>query len=197
MWPPRVLVCEPIGNPTVSVRPLLTSGADHDAKRAKGCGATLCLKECLSRQCPPSSPSPSPSSLIIIHHHHHQQQQQQVTLFSFLAHAACSALEAWAPNSCSADRACPRRNFAYIIEAKRARGRGAPCGRRTGIARGQLQPSMPTPQLLGNTANRAKGCCALCEYVLPVQLPGLFPNSWPRQRLDGAGRASRCGGSRR
>ena len=40
--PPTVLVCESLVMPSASVRPLPTVGADHVAKRARSCGATLC-----------------------------------------------------------------------------------------------------------------------------------------------------------
>ena len=47
------------------------------------------------------------------------------------------------PTPCSADKACPRRNFAEIIETKRAKGCGALCGHRTGIAGGNLNRACP------------------------------------------------------
>ena len=169
VWPPRVLVCEWLGTPSVSVRPLHTIDADHDAKRAKGCVATLCPKKCLRRQCPLSTPA----SLIIIHHHPQQQQH----IFFFLKHATPSTLEAWAPHSCSADRACPRRNFAEIIEAKRARGCGALCGHRTGIAGGNLNRACPRHNFSGIiTAQRARGCCAVHGHELPAQSLVFFSN---------------------
>ena len=151
-------------------------------------------------------PEPPMSTIItititIIPHHHPSSSSSTAAAtsdpFLFLAHAARSALEAWAPNSCSADRACPRRNFAEIIEARRARGCGALCGHRTGLAGGNLNRACHRHNSSGViTANRARSCCALCGYVMPVQSPCLFLN-WPRQRLEGAGRASGCGGSRR
>ena len=135
------------------------------------------------------------SDIIIIHHHHHQQQH--MTLFFFLAHATRSTLEAQAPNSCSADRACPRRNFAEIIEARRARGCGALCGHRNGLAGGNLNRACPRHNFAEIiTAKRARCCGAVHGHELPAQSLGFFSNP-PRQRLEGAGRGSGCGGSRR
>ena len=76
---------------------------------------------------------PSSSSIIINHHHHHPSiiiiSICPVFLFStcHTIHSGSLGLK----NSCSADRACPRRNFAEIIEANRARGCVALCGHRT------------------------------------------------------------------
>ena len=94
-----------------------------------------------------------------------------IYLFLFFAHATPSTLEAaWAPHSCSADRACPRRNFAGIIEAKRARGCGALCGHRTGIAGGNLNRACPRHNFSEiMTAKRARGCGAVHGHVLTAQ----------------------------
>ena len=108
-------------------------------------------------------------------HHHHPSSSSAATYdpFFFLAHATRSTLEAWAPNSCSADRACPRRNFAEIIEAKRARGCGALCGHRTGIAGGNLNRACPRHNFSEiMTAKRARGCGAVHGNVLPAQSLG-------------------------
>ena len=120
--------------------------------------------------------APHPS--ITIHHipHHHPSLSPISILSSisicpvFSAHATPSTLEALAPNSCSADRACPRRNFAGIIEAKRARGCGALCGHRTGIAGGNLNRACPRHNFSEiMTAKRARGCGAVHGHVLTAQ----------------------------
>ena len=93
-----------------------------------------------------------------------------VSLFS-----TCHTLDSGSlgPKSCSADRACPRRNVAEIIEAKRASGCGALCGHRTGIAGGNLNRACPRHNFADIlTAKRARGCGAVHGNVLPAQSLG-------------------------